>query len=84
MSRTLARIENRIGDERAFDYHPAPSADVPKPATNLEFSVTRAPKTTNGGRQAEPDPERASARAPVVTKESPWDDLDIPDDLRRF
>jgi hypothetical protein len=31
------------------------------------------------GRQAEPDP----ARAPVVTTESPWDDLDIPDYLRR-
>jgi Protein of unknown function (DUF3631) len=30
-------------------------------------------------RQTEPDP----ARAPVETPKSPWDDLDIPDDLRR-
>jgi hypothetical protein len=55
---------------------PPPPDDVPKVASELSSRVTTAVPC---GRQAEPD----QTRAPVETPKSPWDDLDIPDYLRR-
>ena len=78
---TLRKPES--GTKGHLTTNPAPSGGVSKPATDSESSVTPAPKTTNGGRQAEPDQDPDRARATVVTPKSLWDDLDIPPDLRR-